>query len=117
MKGNVTHAALIFGLLLLASAVTLVVGMRWAFVSGAERLNVGIREHSGAINASGQHIGPPVARALGELCDRVTGHATAVEALRKPLITIESPVAVRQPVIIQGPRDDGALPVNASLGK
>ena len=47
-------------------------------------------------------------------------HAAAIEPSGKlislPVIKIQSPVAVEQPIRIMCPRDDGALPVNARVG-
>lgn len=55
--------------------------------------------------------------AAGSLAGSIDKHAQVMSGLQRPVIKIESPLDIHQPVRIEGPREDGSLPVNATIGK
>ena len=113
MKANLTHPSTLLGICLIVASLILVFGLRWAMVSAAQTLNTGISHHADAIQAAGFNTGSPVAKSLDHLSETVQEHA---RLLRTPVLRIESPIDVRQPVTIQGPREDGALPIRGLIG-
>jgi hypothetical protein len=109
-----TRTATILGVSMFLTALTLVCGLKWAFASAADRVASAINTHAAAVRDAGYNVGPPISRSIGELNEHVDRHAAV---LREPRLTFVNPVAVQQPVTIQGPHQDGALPVHALIGK
>jgi hypothetical protein len=100
-------AALLFGVSLIATALILHHGLTTA----ADHLSLSINHHaetmSTALPRAGDAAGVPIAKSVDVMAER----------LSRPVIKFASPVPIEQPVTIQGPRGDGSLPVNATVGK
>lgn len=84
-------------------------------------LAVAVQDHSESVTQAGQQIGPPVQQSIGGLSTAVLQHSKAVtdagQTIARPEVRMVDPVEVKEPVTIQGPREDGSLPVDAGLGK
>jgi hypothetical protein len=109
-KANLVLAASLFGISLIVTAVILHHGL----TSAADRLAGAVDAHALSVTSASANIGPPVAKSLTHVCEEINRHA---DILSKPRLTFANPVAVEQPVMIRGPREDGALPVDAGIGK
>ena len=92
LKGNVVVASLIFA---------------------ASFVLTGVIVHHGLTSAAGILAGSVDSHAIA-LSTHMDDHA---KTLSTPRLTIADPIAVQQPITIQGPRRDGALPVDAGVGK
>lgn len=110
-------AAAVLGGSLVLACLVLVVGLWLAADRLARRLDGPIRAHGSAVSDAGGRVGT----AVDQLMLATNRHADAVRqagaAIARPEITVAQPVPIREPVKIRGPADDGALPVNAKIGK
>jgi hypothetical protein len=99
MRGNIVLASTIAGLSAVLACVVLVVGLRWALVGGADRLNEAIDRHA----------------------DRIAVHARAVEhagqTISQPSVKMLGPVPITDdaPLRIRGMRTDDSVPVDVKL--
>ena len=127
MKGNVVTAAAVFGAAMLLSCTLLVFGFRWVANGAAAPLDESIQAHGRAVERAGGQAGAPIDAGLKDLATAFDRHGQAVEHAGDKIshpqipvdyrIKIQDPLAVQQPLTIRGTSTDGALPVNAKLGK
>jgi hypothetical protein len=104
---GIVVAALLFGGSLIGAAFIIRDGLKHAGASLAASINHHSQVLSTSLPAAGGEAGRPIARSIGEMTAR----------LQRPGLTIASPLDLKQPVRIEGPREDGSLPVDAGLGK
>ena len=120
-RGHLVWAAAILGVSLIAASGLFVWGMWAALDHAAARLQTGMRDHSTSVERAGAEAGAPIREAVLNLTAATEKHANSIEragvTIAQPTITMHSPIAVEQPVRIAGPREDGALPVNAKVGR
>ena len=121
MKDKILSAAVVFGVSLVLASLIAALGFWFAMDRAAGRFERAVREHAAAVERGGERVGIPLGRAVDGLTENVKGHASSVdragERIAQPLIRMEGPIDVKQPVVIEGPREGGALPVNARVGK
>jgi hypothetical protein len=127
MRGNVVIAAIIFAAGLVVAAMVVVFGVHWVVDGAAGRLEAAAAGHAKSVERAGELAGAPINRGLDSLSGAIGTHGksveTAGERISRPTIPadytirLQGPVAVQQPMIIRGPAEDGALPVNAKIGK
>lgn len=127
MRGNVVVAAAVFAAGLVISSLVLVFGIRWTLNGAAGRLETAISAHGRSVEQAGVNAGGPIKASLEDVAGAFDRHGKAVEQAGKTIslpqipsdytIRLQGPVALREPVLIRGPAKDGALPVNAVLGK
>lgn len=129
MRGNIVAAAAVLGVALVLGCGVLVLGTRWVALAavdrGMARLETAVREHGRALETSvaqhGRVLETSVAQHGRALETSITTHAgateTAGERIARPQVTVADPLPIREPLKIRGVADDGALPVNATIGK
>jgi hypothetical protein len=120
MRGHIVWAAAVLGLCFIQGGGLMAAGIWMAMDRAAGRLEATLQAHARSTEQAGAAAGVPVREAVLELTAATEKHAGAIERSGKlislPVVKIQSPIAVEQPVRIMGPRDDGALPVNARVG-
>ena len=127
MKGNVVVAAAVFGAAMVLSSLLLVLGVRSAVNGAVTRLDAAAQAHGRAVERAGGQAGAPIDAGLKDLAAAFDRHGQAIEHAGDKIshpqipgdytIRLQGPVAVQQPLTVRGPNADGALPVNAKLGK
>ena len=121
MRGNVVVAAVVFAVGLLLASGLIVWGVGTALDRGMSRFERAVQSHGRSVEAGGERAGVPIHQALKDVSGAMERHAGSVqqagEKISQPQVRMQDPIAVRQPIIIRGPTDDGALPVKAELGK
>jgi hypothetical protein len=122
MRGNIVLAAAVFGLGVVLGAGVMVLGVRWALVDAADRLNVAIDRHAQMTQSAGDRAGQPIQAALGQLSDRVSQHSDAIKQAGQTIghatVKLDGPVPIvdHLPIRIQGTRgDDRSLPVDVQV--
>ena len=97
MRRSLVRAAVVFGVAMVVTSAVLIAGAAWVADRLMTRFEAAVHEHGVAVRQSGERISnlrPPTAYS----------------------IHLRGPVSIAEPVTIRGPRDDGALPVNATVG-
>jgi len=141
MRGNVVVAAIVFGVALVLSSVILVFGIRTAANRAMLRFEAAVTEHGKAVERGGERAGEPIKSGLAGIPPALSGippalagippafdrHGQSLEKSGERIahpqiptnlsIRMEGTVPVPQPLRVEGPADDGALPVNARLAK
>ena len=127
MRGNIVIAAAVFGSALLLSSLLLLLGIGHVADRSVNRIEAAFRGHGEAIERAGDHAGVPIRASLDGVAAAFDRHARSVEhagdAISHPAIPnnydikLQGPVTVQQPLLIRGPEREGALPVNARVGK
>ena len=127
MRGNVVLAAAIFGAALVISIVILVFGIMSAAEEAMRRFEAAVADHARSIEKAGERTGGPISASLSALPPALERHGQSVEKAGEKIahpdiptnlsIRMEGTVPVPQPLQIQGPAAEGALPVNARLAK
>ncbi len=101
MKGNIVLAAAVFASGIVIASIILVFGIQSAL--------------NNAIEKAGAMADVRIREAIVSLTASVGKHAAAVEHAGKTIshlqLTVKNPVAVAQPIRIEGSRQDGSLPV------
>lgn len=141
MRGNVVTAAAVFGAALLLSSLLLVLGIRWVVDGAVARLDPTIQAHGRSVERAGEAAGGPIRGGLNDmgrqLAEAVDRHGAALgpaiehagDKISQPKVpenynirlqgpvTVQGSVGLPQPLTVRGQADDGALPVNAKIGK
>jgi hypothetical protein len=119
--GNLLTAAATLAAGLVVGSVVLVVGAGWVADRAMTRFESAVHDHSAAVTSAGTDIGTAAQRGFDTLSTHVDQHTGAVDRagqrIAQPVIKITTPIEVQQPLRIEGPREDGALPVNARIAK
>ncbi len=110
MKGNIVLAAAVFAAGIIVASVILVLGIQSAMNEAMLRLDTSVRTHAKSVEQAGAAAGGPI-RAAAESVEQ------AGKTISRLQITIKGPLDIAQPIRIEGPRQDGSLPVNARLAK
>ena len=120
MRGHIVWAAAVLGLCFVAGGGLMAAGVWLALDRTMDRFETAVGRHAESTERGGAVAGASVREGVLELTAATEKHAEAIERSGKlislPVIKIQSPVAVEQPIRIMGPREDGALPVNARVG-
>lgn len=103
----VVVAALLFAAGLIGAALIIRDGLKLASQSLAASIDKHADVMSRSLPDAGEAAGKPISEAVDQMSKR----------LQRPVLKIESPLDLKQPVRIEGPREDGSLPVNATVGK
>jgi hypothetical protein len=141
MRGNVVTAAAVFGAALVVSSLLLVLGLRWVVGGAADRLDAAVQAHGRSVERAGDAAGAPIRGGLNDMgkqmADAFDRHGQALgpaiehagDKISHPQlpdnynvrlqgpVTVQGSVGLPQPLTVRGPADDGALPVNAKIGK
>ena len=121
MKGNIVLAAAVFAAGVVIASIILVFGVQSALNDAMLHLDASVRSHAKSVEQAGAAAGVPIREAVVGLTDAVGKHASSVERAGETIsrlhLTIKGPVDIAQPVRIEGPREDGSLPVNARIAK
>lgn len=121
MRGNIIWASAVLGLCLVLAGGVMVGGFWLALDNASRRFESAVRDHAKSVERGGAEAGLPIRNALRDMTVSLDRHAGSVERageiMSTPRIEMTGPVAVEQPVRIVGPREDGSLPVNATIGK
>ena len=121
MKGNIVLAAAVFAAGIIIASIILVLGIQSALNDAMLHLDASVRTHAKSVEQAGAAAGVPIRAAVVGLTNTVGKHAESVEQAGETIsrlqITIKGPVDIAQPIRIEGPGQDGSLPVNARLAK
>lgn len=119
-RNLMTAAAILAGGLVLA-AIIAAGGLWFAIDRAAARFERAVNDHAVAIRDAGQQIGPPVGQSLATLSERVITHGDAIrmagEMISHPQVKVVDGVPIREPLTIRGADNDGAIQVEATIGK
>ena len=110
MKGNIVLAAAVFAAGIIVASTILVLGIQSALNDAMLHLDASVRTHAKSVEQAGAAAGVPI-RAAAESVEQ------AGKTISRLQITIKGPLNIAQPIRIEGPRQDGSLPVNARLAK
>jgi len=123
MKGNVVLAASILALGLVMASVVAVLGVSRIADRTAARLEEAARQHGKQVERAGAAAGTPIRDALVQVDQSIDGHAGSIEqagaaiSRAQPSIEMRGSLNLGSPVQVQGPRENGALPVDARIAK
>ncbi len=121
MKGNIVVASSVLAVGLVVASVVLVLGIKSVADKSLTRIEAATQTHAQSVERAGAAAGLPMSDALKLLTISVDKHSAAVtqagNTIAQPNVQIKGPVEVGQPIRILGPAADGALPVNATIGK
>ena len=92
MKGNIVLAAAVFAAGVIIASTILVFGIQSALNDAMLHLEASVQTHAKSVERAG-------------------------ETISRLQLTIKGPVDIAQPIRIEGPGQDGSLPVNAQLAK
>jgi hypothetical protein len=110
MKGNIVLAAAVFAAGIIIASSILVLGIQSALNDAMLHLDASVRTHAKSIEKAGAAAGGSI-RAAAESVEQ------ASKTISRLQITIKEPVDIAQPIRIEGPGQDGSLPVDARLAK
>jgi len=110
MKGNIVLAAAVFAAGIILASIILVLGIKSALNDAMLHLDASVRTHAKSVEQAGTAAGGSI-RAAAESVEQ------ASKTISRLQITIKGPLDIAQPIRIEGPRQDGSLPVNARLAK
>jgi len=121
MKGNIVLAAAVFAAGMVIASIILVSGIQSALNDAMPRLDASVRTHAKSIEQAGAAVGIPILEARDTLNAAVDKHANSIEQAGETIshlqVLMKGPMELAQPVRVEGPRKDGALPVTARLAK
>ncbi len=104
---DLTRPFTILGVCLVVAGTIMALGFWLAFDRAMGRFERAVNAHAVSVRDAGQAVGPTVAQAV----------AAAGERIARPEIRVVEPMPIKEPVKIRGIKDDGALPVDATIGK
>lgn len=121
MKGNIVLAAAVFAAGIVIASIIFVSGVQSALNDAMPRLDASVRTHAKSVEQAGAAVGVPILKARDSLNAAVDKHANSIEQAGETIsqlqVLMKGPVELAQPVRVEGPRKDGALPVTARLAK
>lgn len=119
MKGNIVLAAAVFAAGIIIASIILVLGIQSALNDAMLHLDASVRSHAKSVEQAGAAAGAPIREAVVGLTKAVGKHAESVEQAGETIsrlqLTIKEPVDIAQPIRIEGPLQDGSLPVKGSV--
>src|SRR5688500_262838 len=121
MKGNIVIASSVLALGLVVASIVLVLGIISVADNSLTRIEAAAQTNTKNVELAGAAAGLQMSEARNQLTSSVDKHSAAVtqagNTIAKRNVQIKGPVEIGQPVRILGPAADGALPVNATIGK
>jgi hypothetical protein len=113
----VMRAAALVGGGLVLGGLALAIGIYLAADRLAGRLEIGVTNHGAMVRDAGARVAEGLEKTSAAVQNHGDAVAKAGERIAKAEIRVVDPLPIQQPVTVKGVAADGAMPVNAKVGK